>query len=58
MPKTSLARIRLYLKLGKVFADGSSPIMLMCSFNGDKKKRVNNLYTYHSDNLLNDEDLI
>jgi hypothetical protein len=37
MPKTSLARIRLYLKLGKVLADGSSPIMLMCSFNGRKE---------------------
>lgn len=37
MPKTSLARIRLYLKLGKVLADDSSPIMLMCSFNGRKE---------------------
>lgn len=37
MPKCSVAKIRLYLKVGKVLADGSSPIMLMCSFNGRKE---------------------
>lgn len=37
MPKTSSAKIRLYLKTGKVLSDGSSPIMLMCSFNGRKE---------------------
>ena len=35
--KVSLARIRLYLKEGKTLADGSHPIMLMCSFNGRKE---------------------
>lgn len=35
--KVSIARIRLYLKEGKVLADGSNPIMLMCSFNGRKE---------------------
>ena len=35
--KTSIARIRLYLKSGKVLSDGTSPIMLMCSFNGRKE---------------------
>ena len=62
--KISVARIRLYLKVGKTLADGSHPIMLMFGsgeyflptlngFNGEKKKRVNNLYTYHSNNLVN-----
>ena len=37
MPKCSVAKIRLYLKEGKVLADGSNPIMLMCSFNGRKE---------------------
>lgn len=35
--KVSIARIRLYLKEGKTLADGSHPIMLMCSFNGRKE---------------------
>ena len=35
--KVSIARIRLYLKEGKTLADGSNPIMLMCSFNGRKE---------------------
>lgn len=35
--KVSIARIRLYLKVGKVLADGTSPIMLMCSYNGRKE---------------------
>lgn len=35
--KVSIARIRLYLKKGKTLADGSNPIMLMCSFNGRKE---------------------
>ena len=35
--KVSVARIRLYLKEGKTLADGSHPIMLMCSFNGRKE---------------------
>ena len=35
--KTSIARIRLYLKVGKVLSDGTSSIMLMCSFNGRKE---------------------
>jgi len=35
--KVSIARIRLYLKSGKTLADGSHPIMLMCSFNGKKE---------------------
>lgn len=33
----SVARIRLYLKEGKTLADGTHPIMLMCSFNGRKE---------------------
>ena len=36
--KVSIARIRLYLKVGKVLADGSHPIMLMCSFNNLRKE--------------------
>lgn len=32
--KVSMARIRLVLKEGKTLADGTNPIMLMCSFNG------------------------
>jgi hypothetical protein len=32
--KVSMARIRLFLKEGKTLADGTHPIMLMCSFNG------------------------
>lgn len=35
--KVSIARIRLYLKEGKTLADGTNPIMLMCSFNGRKE---------------------
>lgn len=35
--KISVARIRLYLKEGKTLADGTHPIMLMCSFNGRKE---------------------
>ena len=35
--KVSIARIRLYLKEGKTLADGTHPIMLMCSFNGRKE---------------------
>ena len=35
--KVSMARIRLYLKVGKKLSDGTSPIMLMCSFNGRKE---------------------
>lgn len=35
--KVSIARIRLYLKEGKVLSDGTHPIMLMCSFNGRKE---------------------
>lgn len=35
--RVSLARIRLYLKTSKKLADGSSPIMLICSFNGKKE---------------------
>lgn len=35
--RVSIARIRLYLKEGKVLADGSHPIMLMCSFGGRKE---------------------
>lgn len=35
--KVSIARIRLYLKEGKILSDGTSPIMLMCSFNGRKE---------------------
>lgn len=35
--KVTIARIRLYLKEGKTLADGSHPIMLMCSFNGRKE---------------------
>ena len=35
--KISVARIRLYLKVGKTLADGSHPIMLMVSFNGRKE---------------------
>lgn len=35
--KVSIARIRLYLKEGKTLADGSNPIMLMCSFYSIKK---------------------
>ena len=37
MPKVSIARIRLYLKTGKVLSDGTSPIMLRCSFNGSRE---------------------
>jgi len=37
MPKVTIAKIRLYLKTGKTLSDGSSPIMLMCSFNGRKE---------------------
>ncbi len=36
--KVSLARIRLYLKTSKKLADGSSPIMLMCCFNNQRKE--------------------
>lgn len=36
--RVSLARIRLYLKEGKTLADGSHPIMLMCSFNNQRKE--------------------
>ena len=35
--KVSIARIRLYLKEGKVLSDGTFPILLMCSFNGRKE---------------------
>lgn len=35
--KVSIARIRLYLKVGKKLSDGTSPIMLMVSFNGRKE---------------------
>jgi len=35
--RVSIARIRLYLKEGKTLADGSHPIMLMCSFGGRKE---------------------
>ena len=35
--RVSLAKIRLYLKTSKKLADGSHPIMLMCSFNGRKE---------------------
>ena len=35
--RVSVARIRLYLKLGKTLSDGSHPIMLMCSLNGRKE---------------------
>lgn len=41
--KTSLAVIRLYLKVGKKYADGTHPIMLMVSFNG--RKEVSTGYT-------------
>ena len=37
MPKVSIARIRLYLKTGKVLSDNTSPIMLRCSFNGSRE---------------------
>ena len=36
--KVSLARIRLYLKTSKKLSDGSSPIMLMCCFNNQRKE--------------------
>lgn len=36
--RTEQAVIRLYLKTAKVLADGSSPIMLMVSYNGKKEK--------------------
>lgn len=36
--KVSQAVIRLYLKTAKVLSDGSSPIMLMVSYNGKKEK--------------------
>ena len=36
--KVQIARIRLYLKVGKKLSDGSSPIMLMCSFNNQRKE--------------------
>lgn len=36
--KVSIARIRLYLKVGKTLSDGSHPIMLMCSFNNLRKE--------------------
>lgn len=36
--KVSIARIRLYLKEGKTLADGSHPIMLMCTFNNQRKE--------------------
>lgn len=36
--KVSVARIRLYLKEGKKLSDGSNPIMLMCSFNNQRKE--------------------
>ena len=36
--KVSIARVRLYLKEGKTLADGSNPIMLMCSFNNQRKE--------------------
>ena len=35
--KVSIARIRLYLKEGKTLADGTHPIMLMCSYFGRKE---------------------
>lgn len=35
--KVSIARIRMYLKVGKTLSDGSHPIMLMCSYNGRKE---------------------
>lgn len=35
--RVSIARIRLYLKTGKKLSDGTSPIMLMCSFSGRKE---------------------
>lgn len=41
--RVSIARIRLYLKTGKTLADGSHPIMLMCSFNG--RKEVSTCYS-------------
>lgn len=36
--RVSVARIRLYLKEGKKLSDGSNPIMLMCSFNNQRKE--------------------
>lgn len=36
--KVSIAVCRLYLKESKVLSDGTSPIMLMVSFNGRKEK--------------------
>lgn len=41
--RVSIARIRLYLKTGKTLADGTHPIMLMCSFNG--RKEVSTCYS-------------
>ena len=41
--KTSFGVIRLYLKVGKKYADGTHPIMLMVSFNG--RKEVSTGYT-------------
>lgn len=36
--KISIARVRLYLKVGKKLADGSNPVMLMCCFNNQRKE--------------------
>ena len=35
--KVSIAVVKLFLRTSKVLADGSSPIMLKCSFNGTKE---------------------
>lgn len=37
--KVSQATIRLYLKSSKVLSDGSSPIMLIVSYNKEKKEK-------------------
>ena len=37
--KVSQATIRLYLKVSKVLSDGSSPIMLIVSYNKEKKEK-------------------